>query len=492
MTEEATGAADRETVTAKTSRRMAASPERVIDAWLDLDQVRRWSELSLASMGLAADVRRVEIDAQPGGRFTFSDMRDGEEAVHRGTYRVIDRSRRLVFTWFTSEEEEREDLSTVTLTVEPQGAGSVATMSHEMSVQWAEYVQQTADAWGRMLAQVDALLSEPPGVVAEPGALRLERLLPGPVERVWSYLVESEKRRDWLAAGDIEPRVGGRVEHLFRHQEISGEATPERYEGHDSGPAVFGEVTVWDPPRRLAYVWPGQVRFSEVSFELHPEGEDVRLVLTHRRLASRSSMVSVASGWHAHLGILIDRLSGRAPRGFWSAHAAAEQGYQASLRSQVPEHAIVLSRVVEAPVKSVFQVWVDPAAMRRWWGSKVEADVRVGGSYRIENPAEEGGTYMHQGKYLVIEEDRRLVQTFGAGVADQGGGDPDAHSPYRDEFVEARFTELDPSHTELTFINGWDGEAMDQASREATREAWSAWLDLMEAAALQLRKERHP
>ena len=32
------------------------------------------------------------------------------------------------------------------------------------------------------------------GVVLESGAVRFERLLPGPIERVWSYLVEGEKR----------------------------------------------------------------------------------------------------------------------------------------------------------------------------------------------------------------------------------------------------------------------------------------------------------
>ena len=47
------------------------------------------------------------------------------------------------------------------------------------------------------------------GVVLESGAVRFERLLPGPVERVWSYLTESEKRGQWLASGVFDLRVGG-------------------------------------------------------------------------------------------------------------------------------------------------------------------------------------------------------------------------------------------------------------------------------------------
>jgi len=44
----------------------------------------------------------------------------------------------------------------------------------------------------------------------------------------------------------------------------------------------------------------------------------ILLIVTHRRLGERGMMVSVASGWHAHLGILMDHLEGREPRPFWS------------------------------------------------------------------------------------------------------------------------------------------------------------------------------
>ena len=55
------------------------------------------------------------------------------------------------------------------------------------------------------------------GIVTEAGAVRFERLLPGPIERVWAYLTEPEKRGTWLAAGPMELRVGGRVELNFHH-----------------------------------------------------------------------------------------------------------------------------------------------------------------------------------------------------------------------------------------------------------------------------------
>ena len=40
------------------------------------------------------------------------------------------------------------------------------------------------------------------GTLIEPTTLKMQRLLPGPIERIWAWLVESDKRRKWLAAGD--------------------------------------------------------------------------------------------------------------------------------------------------------------------------------------------------------------------------------------------------------------------------------------------------
>lgn len=173
------------------------------------------------------------------------------------------------------------------------------------------------------------------GVVTGAGEVRFERLLPGPIERVWSYLTDSDKRGLWLASGPMELRVGGRVELHFRHAHLSGEVEPTqaRYRQHDSGATNHGHVTRCDPPRLLSYTWPeGEGPGSEVTFELTPHEERVRLVLTHRRLAGRASMRSVAGGWHTHLGILLDRLHGREPRPFWSAYAKLEQAYEERIR----------------------------------------------------------------------------------------------------------------------------------------------------------------
>jgi uncharacterized protein YndB with AHSA1/START domain len=171
------------------------------------------------------------------------------------------------------------------------------------------------------------------GVLTATRTIRLERVLPGPVERVWAYLTESEKRGTWLAAGPMELHVGGRVELSFRNSELTShaETPPEKYRKHEGGVEVRGRVTRCEPPRLLSYTWRDD---SEVTFELSPRDDKVVLVVTHRRLPDRATMVSVASGWHTHLGILVDRMNEREPQPFWSTYVRLEAEYERQLPAE--------------------------------------------------------------------------------------------------------------------------------------------------------------
>ena len=142
--------------------------------------------------------------------------------------------------------------------------------------------------------------------VAGADTVRLERVLPGPIERVWAYLTEPDKRAKWLAGGPMELHAGGRVEFKFRHADLPAEKTPPgAFKKYSEGHVFSSRVTACDPPRLLAFTWGDEAgKHGEVTFELTPRGKDVHLVLTHRRLPGRKEMLSVAGGWHAHLGIL--------------------------------------------------------------------------------------------------------------------------------------------------------------------------------------------
>ena len=163
--------------------------------------------------------------------------------------------------------------------------------------------------------------------------VRIERTLPGPIERVWQYLVDSDLRSQWLASGEIEPRVGGRVDHVWRNNALTqGDApAPAKYAHIADEARMQGRVTEYDPPRALAYTWGEDASTSsEVRYELTPQGDEVHLVLVHRRL-SPESFNSVAAGWHTHLDILVARMTDTVPEGFWRQHTRLEREYAARL-----------------------------------------------------------------------------------------------------------------------------------------------------------------
>jgi uncharacterized protein YndB with AHSA1/START domain len=168
-----------------------------------------------------------------------------------------------------------------------------------------------------------------PGTSPEQATVRLERMLPGPIERVWAYLTDSEKRKTWFAAGVFDLRVGGKADLHFDHSCFASEAPPPEMKDKRSDWA--GTITRIDPPRLLAYTFEAAGPESEVTFELETRGKGVLLTITHRRLANRNTMISVAGGWDAHVGILEDRLNGVAPRPFWSTHARLKKEYEALL-----------------------------------------------------------------------------------------------------------------------------------------------------------------
>ncbi|MCC5941885.1 MAG: SRPBCC family protein [Balneolaceae bacterium] len=175
------------------------------------------------------------------------------------------------------------------------------------------------------------------GTFPKSGTVRFERLLPGPAERIWDYLTKSNLKGKWLSAGDVEPRVGGKVEFRFRHSDLSetDDPIPEKYKHMQDGTYFEGRVTAWNPPRLLSYTWGEETgEVSEVTYELIPKkNNNVLLILTHVRLGDDPTvLISVGAGWHTHLGILLDCLEGKPPKGFWAVHNRMEKEYEQILK----------------------------------------------------------------------------------------------------------------------------------------------------------------
>ena len=165
------------------------------------------------------------------------------------------------------------------------------------------------------------------GALVEPATVRIERLLPGPIGRVWAYLTESDLRRRWLAAGEMKLEVGAPFELVWRNDQLTN-PPGERPTGFGEEHRLTSRILEVDPPRKLAFAWHDE---AEVSMTLEPKGDEVLLTVIHRRLPDGRNVVGVSAGWHAHLDLLADSLTGRAPVPFWDALARLRTEYDRRL-----------------------------------------------------------------------------------------------------------------------------------------------------------------
>lgn len=104
-------------------RRLNASPAKVFAAWTDPQKMIRW-------MGPPNIIRcEVENDLRVGGRYHIKMVVPGDEHNVSGVYREIAPDTKVVFTWAWISTPERESL--VTVTIKPDGDGSLMTLQHE-------------------------------------------------------------------------------------------------------------------------------------------------------------------------------------------------------------------------------------------------------------------------------------------------------------------------------------------------------------------------
>jgi uncharacterized protein YndB with AHSA1/START domain len=167
------------------------------------------------------------------------------------------------------------------------------------------------------------------GKFITPGEVRIVRLLPGPIERIWDYLTVPEKRARWFCGGETEQKAGRKVAFLMQHKNLSpGETPPPEYaEMQCNGVSFEGRMIRCEPPRLLVYTFGSQD--SVVTFELTPQGEQVRLVLTHRAQGPETlaEISGYGAGWHTHFALLVAELEGAARPLFWATHTELKPIY---------------------------------------------------------------------------------------------------------------------------------------------------------------------
>ncbi len=124
-------------------------PERVFDAWTDEVGMRQWMRPG------PIDGVRTALDVRVGGSYTIEMISPGGSIVHTGEYTVVDRPRRLAFTWMAAHFERP---TRVTIDFEAVDGGTVVTLVHE-GLPSEESVTNHTAGWAAILEALEGALA---------------------------------------------------------------------------------------------------------------------------------------------------------------------------------------------------------------------------------------------------------------------------------------------------------------------------------------------
>ena len=134
--------------TAHVTRSFNLPVGRLFDAWLDTGLLSHWM---FGPNVREEQIVRLSNDPREGGTFSFVVRRQANEIDHIGVYREIFRPHRLVFTWAAVQAGKSDGESVVVLDFKPLDLGSELRLAHELPAQWANFTEQSVQAWTRML-----------------------------------------------------------------------------------------------------------------------------------------------------------------------------------------------------------------------------------------------------------------------------------------------------------------------------------------------------
>jgi uncharacterized protein YndB with AHSA1/START domain len=135
--------------TLRLERRFKAAPGQVFDAFTKPEQLKQW----WGPPGFTTP--KAEMDVRPGGAYAI-DMRSPGGSLHRirGTFEVIDRPRKLVYSWAWQEGGYAGIPTLVTLDFIPDGTGTLLRVTHEGMTTTAMMKDHTG-GWTASLAKLD-------------------------------------------------------------------------------------------------------------------------------------------------------------------------------------------------------------------------------------------------------------------------------------------------------------------------------------------------
>lgn len=296
------------------------------ERWIDRPPARVWAALTDPKI-LANWLGDVEVDLRIGGAYIIRFRR--MSVVMTGEITRLQSERMLEYKW---TENFGMPTSLIRWEILPTDSGCRLKLLHTFTAacvldevlgflggwhallnaipdaadgKFVEYMDEKGFDAGYRERYFNEPRKDPSATFLKTPGVRFERLLPGPIERVWEHLTNTSLLHTWFGdKSSIEPRQGGAVRLM---------------DGH-----IRGTVTQWQPPRQLSYTWnvfkPGDppdatstYPESYLTLTLETHDTQVRLVLTHLPVLEPFEKQN-AMGWHTFLDILGDTLAGYQPR----------------------------------------------------------------------------------------------------------------------------------------------------------------------------------
>jgi uncharacterized protein YndB with AHSA1/START domain len=126
-------------------REIAAPAQELFDAWLDPASLAVWMR--------PGDTLRsaIKVDPRVGGNFEIVMHTPGGAVPHTGTYKEIDRPRRLVFTWNSPYALNNDSL--VTVEFRPSRGATEIVLTHE-KLPSEEMVAAHTKGWSDILVLI--------------------------------------------------------------------------------------------------------------------------------------------------------------------------------------------------------------------------------------------------------------------------------------------------------------------------------------------------
>lgn len=131
-------------------RTIAAPAEMLFDAFLEPMALAEW----MRPGSIRSTIARV--DARVGGRYEITMQGDDGPIPHSGEYRLIDRPKKLIFTWISPHAGTSETL--VTIDFRAVTSGTEVVVTHELLPETARPAHSRG--WTSGLEHLDAACAQ--------------------------------------------------------------------------------------------------------------------------------------------------------------------------------------------------------------------------------------------------------------------------------------------------------------------------------------------